>query len=359
MYCLLLSFLRLSFLSAVISLTAGAAAYLLLLNRILLKFRDGTLKSIIVVFLAAVMPLGSAYWGYRTGLSSWMILPVLVLAGIAIGEAHRRHIRQRHRGTKPVEGRYVNTSLFRPLTVTDLNVLRYEVAVSKWRGERLRIAHISDLHVSAAYPDSFYDEIREHIIERQPDVLFITGDFVTKRESLHVLPGVLPRFASCCPAFAVLGNHDYWSGADEVVEIIRASGITFLTNDWRRVQLDTYREFWLCGYEHPWRDDRIPAAPPDALSIVLTHTPDNIYDLSEAGADLVFAGHFHAGQFRLPYLGSLVIPSAYGRRFDHGHFAVNGTQLFVTSGIGAADPPFRFYCQPDIFFVDIVAEVME
>lgn len=95
---------------------------------------------------------------------------------------------------------------------------------------------------------------------------------------------------------------------------------------------------------------------PDALSIVLMHTPDNIYRLSEAGADLVFAGHFHAGQIRLPYLGSLVIPSTYGRRFDHGHFAVNGTQLFVTSGIGSTDPPFRFYCQPDIFFVDVVPD---
>ncbi|MCP4398429.1 MAG: hypothetical protein GY801_14170, partial [bacterium] len=200
-------------------------------------------------------------------------------------------------------------------------------------------------------------EIQEHIEERKPDLLVITGDFITKRKYLDSLPNILPRFASCCQAFAVLGNHDYWSGADEVAEAIQASGIILVTNSWRRVQVDRQRELALCGYEHPWRDDRIPAIPSGTLSIVLTHTPDNIYRLSEAGADLVFAGHFHAGQIRLPYLGPLVIPSVYGRRFDRGHFTVNKTQLFVTSGIGSTDPPFRFCCQPDIFFVDVTAEL--
>jgi uncharacterized protein len=67
----------------------------------------------------------------------------------------------------------------------------------------------------------------------------------------------------------------------------------------------------------------------------------------------VFAGHYHAGQYRLPWLGALVVPSTYGRRFDHGHFVVSNTHLFVSAGIGATDPPRRIYCQPDLFIVDI------
>ena len=89
------------------------------------------------------------------------------------------------------------------------------------------------------------------------------------------------------------------------------------------------------------------------MTLVLTHTPDNIYELSGPGVTAVFAGHYHAGQIRIPLLGSLVVPSAYGRLFDHGHFVVNGTHLFVTAGVGAAVPPFRVYCQPDVFIVDI------
>jgi len=58
-------------------------------------------------------------------------------------------------------------------------------------------------------------------------------------------------------------------------------------------------------------------------------------------------------QIRVPLLGSIIVPSVYGRRFDHGHFIVNGSHLFVAGGIGAANPAFRIYCQPDLFIVDI------
>ena len=38
------------------------------------------------------------------------------------------------------------------------------------------------------------------------------------------------------------------------------------------------------------------------------------------------------------------------------HFIVDGTHLFVAAGIGAANPPLRVYCRPDIFVVDILPD---
>ncbi len=98
----------------------------------------------------------------------------------------------------------------------------------------------------------------------------------------------------------------------------------------------------------------IPRQQNGLLHVVLSHTPDTRYRLSACSADLMFSGHYHAGQIRAPMFGPIVVPSIYGRRFDHGHFVVNGTHLFVASGIGAANPPVRIYCQPDIFVVDLV-----
>jgi predicted MPP superfamily phosphohydrolase len=49
----------------------------------------------------------------------------------------------------------------------------------------------------------------------------------------------------------------------------------------------------------------------------------------------------------------VIVPSRFGRLFDHGHFVVNGTHLFVSSGVGSATPALRFYCQPDIFVIDV------
>jgi predicted MPP superfamily phosphohydrolase len=319
-------------------------------------------------------------------------MPILILVGIIAGEIHRAIIRFRCRGTPPIERRNFSISLMRPFTSTDLIVARYEVRCSNWQGQKLRIAHISDLHVSHQYPARYYEDIMEHINETNPDLLFITGDFVTEEvDSIPLLPDILTPLSAPYKTFAVLGNHDYWAGADEIATIVQSCGVDLLRNGCRDVphpsrlrSVDTNehhspsdhclpgrgrgglssethdvqrgRNICICGYEYPWGSDglQIPSAASDGLVLVLTHTPDNIYRLSGAGADVVFAGHYHAGQFRIPYFGSVVVPSTYGRRFDHGHFIVNGTHLFATSGIGAAVLPFRIYCQPDIFIVDVM-----
>lgn len=78
-----------------------------------------------------------------------------------------------------------------------------------------------------------------------------------------------------------------------------------------------------------------------------------MYDLAELGAAVVFAGHTHGGQWRLPLLGSVVIPSRYGRRFDLGHFMIEDTNLFVSAGVGSDQPPLRLYCNPELLVVDV------
>ena len=90
------------------------------------------------------------------------------------------------------------------------------------------------------------------------------------------------------------------------------------------------------------------------LQLVLTHTPDNIYALRDHGFDAVFAGHYHGGQIRAPGLGPFVVPSKYGRRYDRGHFVFGRTHLFVTAGVGSAEPPLRIWCPPDVLVVDFL-----
>jgi predicted MPP superfamily phosphohydrolase len=285
-----------------------------------------------------------------------MLIPTFILVGIITGEIHRVVIRFQCRGAPPIERKNFSISLLRPFTSTDLIVARYEAHCFNWQGQKLRIVHISDLHVSDQYPVHYYEDIMEHINEANPDLLFITGDFVTEADSIPLLPDILAPLSAPYRAFAVLGNHDYWAGADEIATIVQSCGVDLLRNGCRSLRLEESGNICICGYEYPWGADvlPIPSAASTVFVVVLTHTPDNIYRLSAAGADVVFAGHYHAGQFRIPYLGSVVVPSSYGRRFDHGHFIVNGTHLFATSGIGAAVLPFRIYCQPDIFIVDLM-----
>jgi predicted MPP superfamily phosphohydrolase len=352
-------------LSILLCLVAGSCLYLFFLNRHLIEIRDRGRKFPIIAGSLVAALMGSILFGYLAAGTPWMVVPGIVLAVTLLGEVRRVVIRRRCRGEPPVAQEKTGTSLARPLTTTDLALTRYEIVCPGWRGRDLRIAHVSDFHANHLLPVAYYESAMRRVAETRPDLVFLTGDFVSKREFVPLLPRFLALARGRLGTIAVLGNHDYWASGDEVVGAVRSAGVTWLGNGCLSLLVEDGAEpggeikagspLRVCGCEKPWAPGgwRSQAAEADELTLMLTHTPDNIYELSGPRIAAVFAGHYHAGQVRIPLLGSLVVPSAYGRLFDHGHFVVNGTHLFVTAGVGAAIPPFRVYCQPDIFIIDI------
>jgi predicted MPP superfamily phosphohydrolase len=349
-------------LCAVAGMLAGAGTALFITNRWLLHLVDGRLKLVIMVATALVLTLGPALAGALFPTRGTLVAFLLVLAAFAAGEARRAYLRRGARADGPLE-----TSRFLgqgegagPFTTTALTVLRYEVTAPSLPLPRLRIAHISDLHISPALPLDYYRAAMACVKDARPDVLLMTGDFVSKASALpllrQILPGVseLARFG----AFAVLGNHDYWADAHGVDAALREVGVVRLHDQVVTLPLGPGLRVKLAGDERPWGPGSAwrEQQSADDLTVVLTHTADNIYRLRQGGAALVFAGHYHAGQIRLPWLGSLVVPSAFGRLFDHGHFLLGRTHLFVTAGIGAGSPAFRICCPPDVLVVDLVRD---
>jgi len=339
--------------SAALYGSAGLCLYLMLLNRSLFLLRDGMAKKPLVVFAFVAIVGGGIAAGLFLPATPWVLLPVTVLLLIAAGEMRRARIRRSCAGERPVDTVPHAVKLSSPVTTTDLVVHRYQVQHEKWQGERLRLVHVTDLHVHPRLPVEYYRRVFQVAEEARADLALLTGDFLTKLEALPILRQVLRPIASK-GTFAVLGNHDYWTDPEAVGRVVREAGITLLTNRSERVTLGS-REVMLTGYDYPWGTSArsIPAAADGRLHLVLSHTPDNVYRLARSAADFVFSGHNHAGQIRIPFLGPVVMPSVYGRRFDHGHFRVDGTHLFVAGGVGAGDPPIRIYCRPDIFVVDI------
>lgn len=351
-----LTFAFLHLLSLPSSLAAAACVYLFLLNRRMIGMRDGPYKLMIIRSVMAVMGVGAAVFGYAAAGTQWVWLPVAVLAAAAAGEVRRLAIRRRCRGEPPVVIENRITSLRQPEVTTDLAVARYELRLPGWYGRRLRIAHASDLHVNSYLPLAYFQDAMRQVAAAEPDLLLITGDFLTYPQYAGLLPGLLSLARGRLGTFGVLGNHDDWAGSAIVKQVVQEAGVTLLGNGHRRVATGNGADLLVCGCEEPWTRDRWrpPTVTSGQLALMLTHTPDNIYRLSKHGFSAVFAGHYHAGQVRIPWLGSLVVPSNYGRRFDHGHFVVNGTHLFVTAGVGSAEPPRRIYCQPDLFIVDLL-----
>ena len=92
----------------------------------------------------------------------------------------------------------------------------------------------------------------------------------------------------------------------------------------------------------------------DGYTILLSHRPE-LFDLYvDTGMDLVFSGHAHGGQFRLPFLGGLVAPNqGFFPRYDAGRFTNENTTMIVSRGVGNSIFPIRFNNRPEIVLVTL------
>lgn len=274
-------------------------------------------------------------------------LAVAVLALFILGEFHRHWLRHEYRAHTAAPARS-----WQPITTLDLQLRHYDLPLAAVA--RLRILHITDLHITEALPFAYYERLSADIRARNPDAIVFTGDLLSRRERLPLLE----KWLTIVPAaplgtYAVLGNHEYWAhAADEVRNALEHARIAVIAG--RCLQLPG-RNLRICGTEAPWGPKLdVNAVTNSSLPFVaLSHTPDNIYDLAALGAVAVLAGHTHGGQLRLPWFGPIVVPSRFGRRFDAGQFQVGRTHLFVSQGVGADSPPLRMFCAPELLELEI------
>ncbi len=346
------------FLSMLLTVIAACAGYLYILNRLLIQMRGKRLKSFMIRAGGLLTLAVSALLGWRIGRSRWLLLPAAGVIVTAAGEIRRLRIRRRHQGSPPVIESGPALDLLRPATTTDLVLRQYEVPVAGWHGPRVRVAHLSDFHLNSHLPMSYFQHAMRQVAATDPDLIVLTGDFVTYPEYVPLIQEVLPLATGRLGSFGVVGNHDRWSDLAAVRAAATAAGVRMVGGKTVRLALPDGHAVIISGFEHPWGEKRwvLPQPMPRELHVVLTHTPDNIYALRDQGYDAVFAGHYHGGQIRAPGIGPLVVPSKYGRRYDQGHFRFGRTHLFVSAGVGSAEPPLRIWCQPDVLVVDFVPD---
>ncbi len=214
-----------------------------------------------------------------------------------------------------------------------------------WDG--LTILHLSDLHLCGTPDRSWFRAVMDHCAAWAPDLVAVTGDLADGEDYIRWIVPVLGRLRWKTAAFAILGNHDAWYVPDKVRRRLRRLGMRVLGNGWE--QIDVRGEpLAAIGQEGPWFRPApdLSGCPSGPFRLCLSHTPDNIRWAQRAGVDLMLSGHVHGGQVRLPLIGSLLVPSRYGRRYDCGVFDESPTLLYVSRGLGG-DHPLRFLCRPE------------
>jgi predicted MPP superfamily phosphohydrolase len=218
-----------------------------------------------------------------------------------------------------------------------------------------RIVQISDLHADYWMNRDRLASIVELVNREKPDLVAITGDFVTYTPEVFAndLISTLRQLQARDSTVAVLGNHDHWTDAGTVREIIRASGIVNVSNTVHTLQRDN-ELLHIAGIDDYWeKQDRLDlvldALPHDNhAAVLLAHEPDYADISAQTGRfDLQISGHSHGGQVIFPFMGPPILPT-YGQKYPVGLYRVGTMLQYTNRGLGMVAPAVRFNCRPEI-----------
>lgn len=239
--------------------------------------------------------------------------------------------------------------------LNDLQTLEYTVEIPGWPAAKngYRIGQISDLHFDSPGAIARVRRAVAMLLSHAPDVVVITGDFVSDGNSGYLSDGIqalLPLKDAPGGALAILGNHDWYGHAQErVAGAVSAAGITLLRN--RSVLIPTVPNAYFVGLDDVsfGADDlkkALDGVPQDALRILLVHEPDYA-DLSGPGFALQISGHSHGGQIRVPGLPPLHTPTL-GRKYPQGLQQSLTHPVYTSKGVGVTGIDLRLCCPPDV-----------
>jgi predicted MPP superfamily phosphohydrolase len=219
----------------------------------------------------------------------------------------------------------------------------------EWDG--LRIAHLSDLHLSGRIGKAFFAEVAQMVQDQQPDLVALTGDICEFNPQIAWIGDILGRIRGRLGNYFVLGNHDLrLSDTGALIRELQSAGFEALSGRTVRVSYGGAEAFF-SGDSRPWYGD-VPPVPEDSSlpRVLLAHTPDRFGWAVRQGFDLVLAGHTHGGQVRLPLVGPVFCPSLYGVRYAGGTFQSGRTVMHVSRGLSGLHP-LRFNCMPEVTIV--------
>lgn len=231
----------------------------------------------------------------------------------------------------------------------------------------LRVAQLSDLHCSAITPPSFIRHAVELCNSLQPDLIVLTGDYVSRRNSYSRFTGArlwarslaaygaamaeaVAKLKAPLGIYAVPGNHDYFEGSfAEVRELLEDIGVTVLVNRSVRVAgglplvgLDDLRA------GRPLVRQSLEGIKPDEPQLILSHNPRLVGRVPSRNC-LLLSGHTHGGQVHLPFTSFRKRPHDMGEtEWTQGWYRLGQAQMYVSAGVGSVHFPMRFRCPPEM-----------
>lgn len=259
---------------------------------------------------------------------------------------------------------FIKSSIFLAtgLLLTDsLWVEKFFIRVNKFSADEtgkerkgFTFIQISDLHLNAI--GYAHEYIANKINETGPNLLFITGDSIDKKENLQLLEKFLAKINVAIRKVAILGNWEHWGGIDleQLDSLYRKYNCDLLINRSSQYQFKnkTVSVTGIDDYIGGQADYELAmkSFTKSDLHVVLTHCPQHRDQIKTSAQkediDFVLSGHTHGGQINLfgfaPFL-----PKGSGN-YVSGWYTDTSPHLYVSKGVGTSILPVRFGARAEI-----------
>lgn len=244
--------------------------------------------------------------------------------------------------------------------------------------EGFRITQISDLQ--SEYFGRYQKNLIAMAAETKPDIIVFTGDLLDRNHTdYEASRTAIEGLVKIAPVYYVNGNHELAlpeARTAEFYDELRAMGVTILFDDktaikkgGQKINLIGLSEYTIyeskdsdkrteTGFNPSVIDDMIEklteGIAEEELTIMLTHEPQFLDTYADDKVDLIFAGHAHGGQIRLPFTEGLFAPGqGVLPKLTSGMHQRGGTTMIISRGLGNSVFPFRLFNRPEVVVVDL------
>ena len=230
------------------------------------------------------------------------------------------------------------------------DVFIYSDKISK----NLRIAQISDMHITRATPDIQVRKLVHQVNGLNPDVVVLTGDTIDDTPSkIEDKLFSLRELSAPYGVYVIMGNHEFYNDIYASKKLFDKLGLKFLFNGGFHINKSNV---FIAGIPdmgtmveriNLWR--ALNKSTKEDYKILLSHTPTIVDGLSRDLVDLVLSGHTHGGQI-FPF--HILVKQA--NKYLAGQYKVNDIDLYVSRGVGTWGPTMRLFAPSDIVMINLL-----
>lgn len=236
-----------------------------------------------------------------------------------------------------------------------------------------KITQVSDYH------NTYFGRNGKHLLqavkETNPDIILVTGDLIDRRTT-NEKRGIqmLASLMEIAPCYYVTGNHEaFYKDFEGIYKKILNTGVNnastnnfFISRGNDTIEITGIHDLRIFGDEETnpniynkydeMLDDRLNHVG-DYFTILLAHRPEQFSRYSKYPVDLIFSGHAHGGQIRLPIVKGLYAPDqGVLPKFTEGIHKQNNSALIISRGLGNSRFPWRVFNRPEIVSVTLKAK---